>query len=58
MTIEEGVLLKGNRVCIPHELNDRTLYGLHNSYQGVEKMTHLARICIYWPRIDADIADM
>ena len=57
LTIEDGVLLKGNGVCIPPELHDRTLYDLHNSHQGVEKMTHLARTNIYWPRIDVDIAD-
>ena len=57
LTIEEGVLLKGIRVCIPPELHDKTLYDLHDSHQGVGKMTHLARTQVYWPRINADIAD-
>ena len=57
LTIEEGVLLKGNRVHIPPELHVRTLYDLHGSYQGIEKMTHVARTNVYWPGIDADIAD-
>ena len=57
VTIKEGVLFKGNRVCIPPELHDRTLYDLHNSHQGIEKMTHIARANVYWPGIDADIAD-
>ena len=52
-----GVLLKGNRVCIPPELHDRTLYDLHDSHQGIEKMTHIARANMYWPGINADIAN-
>ena len=57
LTIEEGVLLKGNRVSIPPELHDRTLYDLNNSHQGIEKMTHVATANVYWPGIDADIAN-
>ena len=57
LTVEEGVLLKGSRICIPPELHDRTLYELHGCHQGIEKMTQRARSNIYWPSIDADIAD-
>ena len=57
LTIKEGVLLIGNRVCIPSELHDMTLYDLHNSHQGIEKITHIARANVYWPGIDTDIAD-
>ena len=57
LTIKEGVLLKGNRVCIPPELHERTLYDLHDRHQGIEKMTHIARGNVYRPGIDADIND-
>ena len=57
LTIEEGVLLEGNKVCIPSEIHDRTLYGLHDSHCSVEKMTHLTRTHVYWPRVNKDIAD-
>ena len=53
LTIEDGVLLKGNRVCIPPELHDRTLYDLDDSHKGIEKMIHIARANMYWPGIDA-----
>ena len=33
----------------------RTLSDLHNSHKGIEKMQHLARAHVFWPRIDADI---
>ena len=55
LTAEEGVLLKSSRICIPQELHDRTLYELHDSHQGKEKMTHIARSKVYW--VYADITD-
>ena len=57
LTVEDGVLLTGSRICIPPELHDRTLYDLHHCHQGIEKMTHIARSSVYCPSIDADIAD-
>ena len=57
LTITDGVLFKGNRVCIPPELHDRTLYDLHDSHQGIEKIPHIARANVYWPGIDANITD-
>ena len=35
----------------------RTLHDLHESHQGIEKMTHSARAHIYWPGIDTDSID-
>ena len=41
----------------PPELQDRTLYDLHDGHLSVERMTHLARSTVYWQGIDADIVD-
>ena len=57
LSIEEGLLIKGNRICIPHELHDRFLHDLHKAHQGTEKMQLKARATIYWPGIDADIIE-
>ena len=57
LTIEDGVLMKGNCVCITPELHDRTLYDWHDSHQCIEKMTHITRPNIHWPGIDGDISD-
>ena len=43
LTVENGVLIKSDRVSIPPELQDRTIYDLHSGHLGVEKMTHLTR---------------
>ena len=37
LSIEEGLLLKGTRICIPHELHNRFLHDLHKAHQGIEK---------------------
>ena len=57
LTIEDGVLLKGDHMCIPPELYDRSLHELHETHTGIEKMQHRARATMYWPRMNADIIE-
>ena len=38
LSIDNGLLLKGTRVCIPPELPKRTLADLHGAHQGVNRM--------------------
>ena len=57
LTIDNRLLLKGNRVCIPPELYQRMLSQLHGGHKGVEKMQHLTREKIYWQGIDTDITE-
>ena len=57
LSIDTGLLLKGTKVCIPPELLKRTLADLHGAHQGVDRMQAQAREAVYWPGIDADIAD-
>ena len=49
--------MKGNHICIPPELYDRSLLELHEMHLGIEKMQHRARATLYWPEIDGDIAE-
>ena len=57
LSTEEGLLMKGNHICIPSELYDRSLHELHKMHLGIEKMQHRARATVYWPGIDADIVE-
>ena len=57
LTVENGILLKGDRVCIPPELYERMLSDLHGNHRGIEKMRHLAQHTVYWLGLDADIAN-
>ena len=38
LTIQNGILLKGEKVCIPPELYEKMLPDLHNNHREIEKM--------------------
>ena len=57
LTVKNGILLKGDRVCIPPELYERMLSDLHGNHRGIEKMRHLSQTTVFWPGIDANIAN-
>ena len=40
LTIDEGLLLKRNCICIPPEVYDRPLHELHDMHLGIEKKFH------------------
>ena len=52
-----GLLIKGDRICIPPELYERMLHDLHEGHKGIEKMQHLTHNRIYWQGMDADITE-
>ena len=57
ISIDDGILLKGQQIIIPDSLKTDILSQLHNfSHQGIEKTRSLARKCVYWPNINDDIA--
>ena len=59
ISIDDGILLKGNRIIIPPKLQGDVLNQLHNhSHQGISKTRFLARKCVYWPNIDKDIENL
>ena len=56
ITVEDGCLLWGIRVIIPSQLRERVLYELHNGHPGIVRMNSLARLHVWWPNLDRDIA--
>ena len=53
-----GVLLKGNRVIIPNNMQADILVKIHTGHQGIEKCRLRARETVYWCGINGDIDNM
>lgn len=55
LSVEDGIILKGDRVVIPQSLQQETMRQLHAAHQGVEKTRLRARASVYWQGISKDI---
>ena len=55
LSIENGLILKGNRVLIPKSQRSDIIERIHQAHQGVEKCQLRARSCVFWPDINKDI---
>ena len=49
--------MKGERIVIPTMYRDSILAKLHKSHKGANRSLSLARTCIYWPGMEADVMD-
>ena len=57
-TVEDGCLLWGIRVIIPGSLRERVLQELHEGHPGIVRMKSLARLHVWWPKLDQSIASV
>ena len=57
LAIDDGLVVYGARLVIPTDLRRGVLERLHESHQGVERTKRRARLSVYWPGIDKDVAD-
>ena len=55
MSIQDGLIFKGERVVVPRGSRSELLRGIHNSHLGVNGCLNRARECLYWPGMTADI---
>ena len=58
LTVVDSIIFKGNRIVIPASLQKNMLQQMHKGHLGNEKCKRRVRDVIYWPRTNADIADM
>ena len=57
LSVEDSLVLKGERVIIPSCLTPSILSKLHEGHQGVEKSKLRAKDCVYWVNINKDLED-
>ena len=53
---DDGFILFGTRLFIPKDLRKQVLEDLHSSHRGIEGTQARARLVVYWPSIDRQIA--
>lgn len=58
LVIDDGLVLKGDRLIIPRTLRKEVLEAIHNGHQGESKCILLARESVFWPNISKDIREV
>ena len=58
LVIENGLVLKGDRIVIPQSLKKEVLEAINTGHQGKTKCLLLARESVFWPGITNDVPDM
>jgi len=58
ISIYNGVLYRGERVCIPKEMRTETLKAIHKSHLGVVNCKKRARELVFWPGMNKQIEDL
>ena len=58
LVIEDGLILKGDRIIISEPLRGQVLEALHTGHQGETKCLLLARESVFWPGITNDIKQL
>ena len=57
LTIQDGILFKGNRVIVPAASRAEMIKKIHSSHIGIEGCLRKARDVLYWPGMSAEIKD-
>ena len=55
MSVQDGLIFKGERVVVPKAARGELLRRIHNSHLGVNGCLKRACECLYWPGMSGDI---
>ena len=56
-SVQNGIILRGERVLIPKSLRHDMLRRIHMSHIGMEGYLRRARDCVYWPAMSSEVKD-
>ena len=56
LSIQNGLIFKGERLVIPASMRDNMLAKIHASHIGIQGCLRRAQEVVYWPRLDKDVA--
>ena len=57
LSIQDGILFKGNRVIVPVALRPHMITQVHSSHLGIASCLNKARDVLFWPGMTAEIKD-
>jgi hypothetical protein len=58
LSVEQGIVLFGNRIVIPQAARKNVLRKLHAAHQGIVRTNRMARQTVYWPGITNEITTL
>ena len=58
ISMENGLVLKGERVVIPESLRQEFLAKIHEGHQGITRCQQRAKSTVFWPGINDEIKRM
>ena len=58
ISIEDGILLKGEQIIIPAVDQPDILQQLHHGHLGLQKCLHHARVSVYWPNLMEQLKEL
>ena len=58
ITVQQGILMKDDRVIIPSALRLDVLDKIHTGHQGIQKCRERAKSGVWWPNLSKQIEDL
>ncbi|GAB1608626.1 hypothetical protein Ahia01_001147000 [Argonauta hians] len=58
MTVQDGLIFRGDRVLVPRSLRSEMMKAVHSTHSGIESCLKRSRECIFWPGMSADIRNL